>query len=29
MLNQAADRNRSDVAGCRKGLRQGQTDIDE
>ena len=28
VLNQAADRDGSDVAGRRDGLRQGETDVD-
>jgi hypothetical protein len=27
VLDQAADRDRSDMAGCRNGLRQGEADI--
>jgi hypothetical protein len=29
VLDQAADRDRSDVAGCRKGLCQGETDVNQ
>jgi hypothetical protein len=29
VLDQAADRNGSDVAGSWHGLRQGQTDVDQ
>lgn len=29
VLDQAADRDGSDVAGCRNGLRQGEADVDQ
>lgn len=29
VLDQAADRDGTDMAGCRKGLRQSEADIDQ
>jgi hypothetical protein len=29
VLDQAADRDGSDVAGCRNGLREGEADVDQ
>lgn len=29
VLDQAANRDRSDVAGCRNRLRQGEADVDQ